>query len=242
MKLIVAAALALAVALPVQAAPVLLDSFDAEVGDTSMPNYTGFGNFVVSGGTVDIIKSGAFGITCLGGSGSCVDLDGSTGHGGTLTTASTYAFAAGSRVSLLIQISGNQRGGAADEFSYGFNTSTPTLFKNVILTGSLGAMPFNVGDLGPELFLGSGRASAALGIVSSTEPFTTYGISFIAGHAGTLTAFAATASADSVGPILDDFSLSIGGAVPEPADWALMMAGFGLVGIAARLRKDIARA
>jgi PEP-CTERM motif len=35
----------------------------------------------------------------------------------------------------------------------------------------------------------------------------------------------------------DDVTFNVGGAVPEPASWALMIAGFGLVGSAMRRRK-----
>jgi len=44
-------------------------------------NFAGFEQFSTTGGTVDLIASGAFGITC-GPSGACVDLDGSTGQSG----------------------------------------------------------------------------------------------------------------------------------------------------------------
>lgn len=235
MKPAIAAALLFAAASPGQAAVVLSDSFDAESPAGSTLNYTGFANFNVTGGSVDLIRSGSYGIVCAGGAGACVDLDGSTLAGGTLETKSSYAFAAGDLVKLNILVSGNQRGGASDEFSFGFNLGTATTFNNVVITGSFGA-PVAIGTLGPGLFLGSGRPTVPLGLVAPTEPFTSYGISFVAGNAGTLTAFIATASTDNVGPVLDNFSLSIG-AVPEPASWAMMITGFGLVGVAARSRR-----
>lgn len=240
MKLLELAAAALlggAAFAPTNAAVVLSDNFDAENAGLVALNYTGFANFTVTGGSVDLVTS-SVGIACLGGGGSCVDLDGSSNAGGTLTTAANYAFNAGDMVTLSIDLGGNQRGGASDEFSFGFNTSVATLFNNVIVTGPFGPAPVNVGNLGPGLFLGSGRPTGALGLVAPGEPFTTYSISFVAGNAGTLTAFAATASADNVGPILDNFVLSIGGGtVPEPATWGLMIAGFAMTGFAARRRR-----
>jgi hypothetical protein len=237
----VAGAMALAGTSPSRAAVVLFDDFDAENGGASLLNYAGFANFTVSGGTVDIIGQGGFGLSCVGGAGSCVDLDGSTGNGGTLTTNVFYSFNAGDVVTLSILLSGNQRGGAADEFSFGFNTSVSTAFNNVIITGPFGPAPLAVGNLGPGFFLGSGRPNAALGLVASGEPYTPYSISFVAGNAGTLNAFVGTASADNVGPVLDNFSLSIGppsSAVPEPAAWAMMILGFGFAGAAMRRRKE----
>ena len=231
-----AALAAIAVQAPAAAVVVLADSFTGENGGNTALNYVGFANFTVSAGSVDLIKSGDYGITCVGGAGSCIDLDGTTNNGATLTTTTSYAFNAGDTVSLTIELSGNQRNFGPDEFSYGFNTSAATAFNNVIVTGAFGA-PVNVGNLGPGLFLGSGRPNGSLGLVVSTEPFTTYGISFVAGNAGTLTAFAGTASADNVGPILDNFTLSVT-AVPEPATWSLLIAGFAMTGFAARRRRS----
>lgn len=42
-------------------------------------------------------------------------------------------------------------------------------------------------------------------------------------------------------PIIDNIVIStVGGAVPEPTSWAMLLAGFGLVGFAARRRRAIA--
>lgn len=81
-----AAALALA-SLPASAAVVFSSSFDAENGCNSALNYAGWSGWTVSNGSVDLVRSGNFGITCRGGSGSCVDLDGSTGDAGRFATA-----------------------------------------------------------------------------------------------------------------------------------------------------------
>lgn len=57
-------------------------------------------------------------------------------------------------------------------------------------------------------------------------------VSFVAGAGSELT-FAATGTSDSLGGYLDDIGLT---AVPEPETWALLIAGFGVVGAAARRR------
>jgi hypothetical protein len=50
--------------------------------------------------------------------------------------------------------------------------------------------------------------------------------------------FRTSVGADGLVAFVDDVSYSVG-AVPEPATWALMIGGFGLVGAAARRRKAI---
>jgi len=97
---------------------IFIDDFNTEAGaaGVSSLNYTGFSNWTVSGGTVDVVaNSNGWGITCAGGSGKCVDLDGSNGNAGILTS-SLLSLGAGT-YSLSFDISGNQRGGAADSFT-----------------------------------------------------------------------------------------------------------------------------
>jgi len=77
----------------------------------------------VSNGTVDYIKSGGFGVNCIGGAGGCIDLDGSTGNGGRMTSKQTFNLLANETYRLIINVSGNQRGGANDEVSWGLVTS-----------------------------------------------------------------------------------------------------------------------
>jgi hypothetical protein len=94
---------------------IFQDNFDAEAGaaGTSILNYNAFSNWTVSDGTVDVVaNSNGWGITCAGGAGKCVDLDGSTGNAGVLTSNSLL-LGAGS-YTLTFDISGNQRGGSSD--------------------------------------------------------------------------------------------------------------------------------
>jgi hypothetical protein len=78
-------------------------------------------------GTVDIIGSGGFGITCAGGSGNCVDLDGSTGRSGNLTSPGLNLLA-GQSYTAFFDLSGNQRiAGQTNAVSITFGTTTDSL-------------------------------------------------------------------------------------------------------------------
>lgn len=77
-KLVVTALAAAAFAAPAQAGVVYSNNFDSENGGNTALNYNGFNGLTVTNGTVDLVKSGDFGIICAGAAGACVDLDGST--------------------------------------------------------------------------------------------------------------------------------------------------------------------
>src|SRR4051794_7100300 len=106
-----AVALAAVAASPASAAVVFTDNFDTDIPALNTVPV----GWTVTNGTVDIVASGSYGITC---SGNCVDLDGSTGDAGVLTSNQT--FGPGNFV-LSFDLSGNQRGGASDtvQVSYG---------------------------------------------------------------------------------------------------------------------------
>lgn len=92
----------------------LQDGFENEGQGSSVLNYNSFINWDVTDGTVDLIKNGnQWGITCSSGS-FCVDLDGSTGDAGILT--SKNGFSAGT-YKVSFDLSGNQRGGPFDQIS-----------------------------------------------------------------------------------------------------------------------------
>ncbi len=233
MRFVTVLALSALMAAPVSAATIFADNFDAEGG--SVLNYTGFQNWTVSEGTVDLVKSGDFSIVCLGGTGSCVDLDGSTNDGGRMDSL-PFSFNAGDRVELEFWMSGNQRGGAADVFSVGFLFAGPNgaLIDSIFTSGFFGD---NVTGGGLYNSIGTGRT------LQAGDGFQRYVYGFVAGGAGTAqVTFGDLVGSDNVGPVLDGVTLDIKqpGVVPEPATWALMLAGFGLVGVSARHRRATA--
>jgi hypothetical protein len=166
-----------------EATVVLFDDFNGENGGTGVLNYTGFTNWTVSGGTVDLIGNGYFDFFPT--NGLYVDLDGSTGAAGLLADG---PFAAGKYV-LSFWLAGSQRGDTNSVLvGFGGTSDTITLASSVPFTlytySFTAAAPFqlsfhnaggdNVGllldnvtlDAVPEpgtlLLLGSGLSALAL--------------------------------------------------------------------------------
>ena len=108
--LLLVAALAISAPRSAGAATILFDNFDTENGGQGVLNYTGFANFVVDDGTVDLIGDTASGtplFDLLPGNGLYVDLDGSTFDAGTLIS---FPVALGpGDYSLSFDLAGNNR-------------------------------------------------------------------------------------------------------------------------------------
>jgi hypothetical protein len=71
---------------PAYATTAFFESFDSEapgLGQTPL-------RWLVLQGTVDVLNSGEYSVPCVGGTGRCVDLDGSSGQGATLATIQTF--------------------------------------------------------------------------------------------------------------------------------------------------------
>ena len=220
--------LAVPIAGGASAATVFYDDFDGEGGSATRLNYDAFANFDVSGGKVDLISLGN--LHRLAGDGSYVDLDGTKSGGGILTTKQSFDFAAGDLITLSFEVSGNQRSaakGSDDELLAGFTFGGATLIRNYTLGGNFGFS--NLGD-------SSASHTSNSALTAWNAPFGIYTVSFLAGSAGSLKAFVGTSSNDNVGPLLDKMKLTITSGVPEPATWAMMIVGFGLVGSAVRRR------
>ena len=228
-KVFLAAVASAALASPASAATVYSNNFNAENGGNTALNYNSFNGLTVTGGTVDLVKSGDFSINCAGGTGACVDLDGSTNNSG-LASSSSFAFGAGDRVALSFLFSGNQRQLPNDAFRIQFDFSAP-------VSGVWGRESTTFGS---AVF---GNFSNAIGLfrdLSNIPPgfaMTDYTLYFIADNAGTTTFSFQDAGNDNIGIVIDNVSLDIGAAVPEPSAWAMMILGFGALGAAARRRR-----
>lgn len=97
----------LAFAAPALAQIPFTENFDAENGGIGQLNYTAFANWIVSAGSVDIIGNGFFDF--YSGNGLYVDLAGSTGQAGTITSA-PFAFVPGQIYTLGFTLGGNTGG------------------------------------------------------------------------------------------------------------------------------------
>lgn len=227
MAAVAAGTASLAMAGVAQATTVLSDNFD---GEGAALNYNSFANWTVSDGTVDVVTHGSYDINCFGGAGKCVDLDGSTGNAGIMTT-NAFAFNAGDTVTLSFQARGNDRGGANDTLFAGFNFSG-LLSGNSFSGGGFGA--------GGGAFAGLTTFSFS-DVLSANDDYALYTVGFTAASSGTLFAFINAAGGDNVGPILDNVTLDITGrgAVPEPTTWAMMLLGFGGLGAVLRRRRGV---
>jgi hypothetical protein len=211
---------------PGAAATILFsDDFDAEAGaGATILNYNGFANWTVTG-AVDLVASGFGGVSCPGGAGKCVDLDGSPGPG--LMRSSIINFDADRIVTVKLDLSGNQRRQQVDPSNIAIAFETA---QTVLDVTSFSGSQF------PSLLLVS-----QLGISLSPafdDPWTTYMASFRSTTAGSFRLVLSTLSADNVGPVVDNVLVTQeepSQAVSEPA--ALALLGSGLLAMAGFRRR-----
>ncbi len=99
--------LSLGCAYKVQAATIFSDNFNSENGGVGALNYSGFKNFTVTDGTVDLIGNNLYDL--YPGNGLYVDLDGTSGQAGVLTTKQSFNLTPGT-YNLKFSLGGSQRG------------------------------------------------------------------------------------------------------------------------------------
>lgn len=235
-------ALLLAMAAPGSATIVFSNNFDTENGGVGARNYHGFAGLSVSYPSVDLVFTGdGSGIACAGGAGGCVDLDG--GEAGQLISQ-TYGFTAGQAVTLSFAISGSQRTGSPlDETYFAFRFDQPTAGTFAFRSSSGNSLTdiFAISDVD----IAAGFAD--LGLLGGSEfnsGFFDVAFSFVPLRDGTFRFLFdeytfGPDDGDDAGRILDDVTLDISAAVPEPATWAFMLLGFGLLGATLRQRRDL---
>jgi len=202
-----------------QAATVFSDNFNADaptsLGLTSLPSTAGTNTVggtwtVTNTGTVDIVNTPDYGITCAGASGACIDLNGTNGNNGTGPGQLQLAMnlAANTTYTATFDLSGNQRNFGTD---------------NVLVTAGSG---------------GTVTSSLTVGPLAPSDPFTTQTLTFTTGGtAGTYDlVFLDTNTADNngnIGALLDNVTVN---SVPLPAAAWLLLSGLAGMGLMARRR------
>lgn len=93
------------------ASVIFSDNFNLENGGAGVLNYNTFTKWVVSDGTVDLIGNGFYDL--FPGNGLYVDLDGSTGNAGVMTTRNTITLVPGA-YELSFYLGGNHRTNVPD--------------------------------------------------------------------------------------------------------------------------------
>ena len=206
-----------------QAATIYSNNFDTENGGLTQTNYSGFTGISVTGGSVDLVHTGdGYGLNCAGASGGCVDLQGSTGETSLLELPS-FSFAANTLYTFSFDLSGDQRSAGDDDWFVGVTYDSNKTYNFFRLGGAFGDADIF------QNFLTAGSSTG--GILPTSSGFQHYSIGFNLQDAGTAKFYIGSNTAGNAGPILDNVLItSSSAAVPEPATWAMMIAGFGLVG------------
>jgi hypothetical protein len=223
-----ALAATLAAGTPASAATLFTENFN---GQTPALSAT-LSQFAVTGSVDVVAPINPFGITVAApASGNVLDING-TGASGLITTLASFAFNAGDVIALSFDLGGSQRNGLGDIFNtsflFGGNTGYSGLSGTGLFSGLSGSAATS--NLSNSIF------------VSGATPFTSSSISFIAQNAGSLRFSFSSPSDDNIGPLLDNISLEVTPGTtpsafspnPEPATWATMLLGFGLIGVAMR--------
>jgi hypothetical protein len=227
-------------------------------------------NPVTSGGTTwtmagtdpandfDVVGNGDYGIGCLGGTGKCLDMAG-TSSGGTgpsnnyLYTDTTVSW--GSMVEVEVWFSGNQRGADAGRLKIGFKDASwspaaaahfsglPTKNRSLIAVG-FGCGVNNPADPGiPGVVYGCDTTPGLQSGILSNQIWTRVSIKARAttfDNVGGLAyiqpyvQYLGIGSDLNQGVMIDSIRV-ISSVVPEPSTWMLMILGFGL--IAGQLRR-----
>ena len=196
---------------PAHAATIMFTDDFSSITTTATPGSPL--NWTTINGTVDSIKSGDWFLTCVGGAGGCVDLDGSSNNAGTMYTNETFDLVAGTTYQLTAYVSGNQLG-----------SRYPDRGPDSLLFGFLSA----------GVAVDQPNSTKFIATILAGDPFTQVLLEFTPTENVTASIFFETGGGDNVGPILDNVRLT---AVPLPAAAWLLLSG--LVGFAALGRRKV---
>jgi hypothetical protein len=239
MKTIALALMASTMLLPFAANSTTIynNDFNTENNGVAATNYTGFNGLTVTSGTVNLLQNGTNGYSCAGNTGGCVDM-GATASLFNWLTSNTFNYLANTDYTFSFD-SDLQRPSGDSRIIAG------VLFPNpaVLNFFRIGFSPTSSIDILQGFT--TNDSSATLNLFAN-QGFSTKYITFNAQNAGTAQFYLRSlnlpfANIDPTGVIVDNVSITTT-AVPEPANWALLIAGFGLVGAAARRRRPVVAA
>ncbi len=214
LRIIALAALACA-ATAANAGTLLTEDFSGATSGTYGVGTIAGTQFAVTTANVDVggaLNGGGF-FACSGNpAGNCVDLVGNAGGGG-IASVPTFTLTAGDTYT--VTFGGTLQSGATNPASTTFSVGL----------GSLSQLETVNTPYAPSTF------------TLTFKPTVT--------ETNAALSFTTIVPADSVhGEVIDHISLSeaapSAGAVPEPAAWAMMLGGFGLIGTVARRRRQVA--
>jgi PEP-CTERM motif len=226
MRLFLLATAAL-IAVPASATTLFSENFNSITTNTLN---IGPGNAITKAASMDVIGEvdavvpvNGFGITATS---TVIDLDGSSGPGAVIKSG--FNLVAGRSYTLSFVAGGAQRGSASDSLYVQLLSSTS---GDLSILSSTGLFSFVGGSI-----VGLNEAFAAGRPVTGSTPFTLSSFTLLANNNTSFGFKIGTNSGDNIGPLLDEVSLTRN-AVPEPSSWAMLIAGFGLVGAARRNRR-----
>lgn len=135
--------LSLLTASAAQALPLFSDTFESELLGLNQA----LDNWTVSDGTIDVVGNGFFDF--YPGNGKYIDLDGSTGNAGKITTNTLFNFLAGN-YTLNFQLGGSTRGDSntvtvalgsfySEVFTLASNAGLQNITRSISLSGAAGA-------------------------------------------------------------------------------------------------------
>ena len=225
---------------PAQAAVVYSNNFDTENSGRSLKNYQAFRGLTVTYPKVDLVHTGdGGGITCAGGAGGCVNLDG--GEPGQLVS-DLFTFRRGDVVTWTFSTSGSQKAfSPLDTTYYAFRFDQPTSgFFSFVSTTGLNVSgdttalqnPFDPSTYDVGLAITAPYDYAFADVTFSFVPTSSGSFRFL------FDAFNDDGTDfDGAGRVIDNVVLDIS-AVPEPASWSMLIVGFGMAGVAIRRRRE----
>lgn len=185
------------------AAPIFSDNFDNE---TLGLNYSSFANWTVSDGTVDLIGQPGF-FDFIPGNGRYVDLDGSTGNAGKMTSIALN-LNGGQNYNLTFDLAGSQRGDF-NSLIYGIDIDSDGVL-----------------DFSSSITLGSSSPLTTFSLLF-TLGASTSNASIIFDHAG----------GDNLGLLLDNVSLNAANVSSVPVPAAVWLFSSALIGLGAKRRR-----